>query len=111
MGHAPSLAPPGLFAAFLEIGYVATEELAIRGVHLRWLSEERPFWRANVLTTAMFLSMHVQGWWLAGLRFEILPMAVVLTLLSLVLGWVTRLSGSVWIAIALHVCNNAMSGW
>ena len=111
MGQAPSLAPASLFAALLGFGHVAVEELASRGVHLRWLAEERPFWRANLWTTAMLLSMHLQGWWRAGLRVEMVPMALVLAMLSLVLGWVTRLSGTVWLAIALHLANNAMSGW
>ena len=65
---------------------------------------------ARIVISALFLSMHLPSWFAAHLGVAMVPMAVVLFALSLVLGWVTRLSGTVFIAVALHLANNALSG-
>ena len=110
-GQAPSLRPPGAGLAILEAVHVLVEELAMRGLFLGWLADGRAFWRANLLVSALFLSMHLPGWLAAGVSPELVPMAVVLFALSLVLGWVTRLGGTITVAFVLHLANNAMSGW
>jgi membrane protease YdiL (CAAX protease family) len=106
-----SLVPASVASAIWMIAHVTVEEIAFRGFILGWLAVDRPFWRANSFTALMFLSMHLPSWYASGLRVEIVPMATVLLALSLVLGWVRRLTGNVWLATALHVANNALSGW
>jgi membrane protease YdiL (CAAX protease family) len=110
-GAAPSLKPASLSVALLAAIHVLVEELSMRGLFLGWMAGGRAFWRANLLVSALFLSMHLPGWIAAGPSPELIPMAIVLFLLSLVLGWVTRLSGTIWIAFVLHLANNALSGW
>ncbi len=110
-GRLPSLMPPSAWLALLAAVHVLVEELAMRGIFLGWLADGRAFWRANLIVSALFVSMHLPSWFATGLSVELVPMAVVLFLLSLVLGWVTRLSGTIWIAALLHLANNAMSGW
>jgi hypothetical protein len=41
--------------------------------------------------------------------WQILPASLVLLILSLVLGYVTSLSGTIWIAFMLHLVNNAIA--
>ncbi len=108
---ATSIWPAGVAAALLMAAHVTVEEIAFRGFILGWLSADRPFWRANVITTLMFLSMHLPGFIASGMRVELVPMSLVLVALSLVLGWVTQLGGNIWIATLLHLANNALAGW
>jgi membrane protease YdiL (CAAX protease family) len=110
-GRPPSVMPPGAWLALLAAVHVLVEELAMRGIFLGWLADGRAFWRANLIVSALFVSMHLPAWLAAGPSVELVPMAIVLFLLSLVLGWVTRLTGTIWIAALLHLANNAMSGW
>ena len=109
--EATSILPASVVAALFMIAHVTVEEIAFRGFILGWLAADRPFWRANVITSLMFLSMHLPGWIASGMRVELVPMSLVLVAMSLVLGWVTRLNGNIWIATLLHLANNALSGW
>jgi membrane protease YdiL (CAAX protease family) len=110
-GHAPSLLPASPGSVLASAAGVLVEEIAFRGFILGWLADDRSFWRANLVTSLMFLSMHLPGWYAAGLRVEMAPLSLILVALSLVLGWTKRLSGTIWLAGALHLANNALSGW
>jgi membrane protease YdiL (CAAX protease family) len=110
-GHAPSLAPASATSALGMAAGVFIEEIAFRGFILGGLAADRPFWRANLVTSLMFLSMHLPGWYASGLRVEMVPMSLLLLALSLLLGWTTRWTGTIWLASALHLANNAISGW
>ncbi|HEX4462508.1 MAG TPA: CPBP family intramembrane glutamic endopeptidase [Polyangia bacterium] len=106
-----SIIPASIASGLFMTAHVTVEEIAFRGVILGWLAADRPFFSANVITALMFLSMHVPGWLAAGMRVEIVPMSLILVALALVLGWVKRLTGNIWLATLLHLANNALSGW
>jgi membrane protease YdiL (CAAX protease family) len=92
----------------IDAANATVEEIPFRGFMLGWLARKGSFWRANVVAAALFVMVH----WLGaphGIGWAIVPMSVALLALALVLGWVTRLSGSVWMAIALHAMNNAIA--
>jgi membrane protease YdiL (CAAX protease family) len=53
----------------------------------------------NVLTSVLFAALHYAQW----------PAPVPLFVLSLVLGWLRRRTGSLWAPVALHACFNGTS--
>jgi len=109
-GHLRRIALGSWPFAALGVLHVIVEEIGARGFVLTFLAEGRTFARANVILSGLFVSLHWPVWYVAGMRWEILPVTVVLFVVSLVLGWVTKLSGSIWIAVALHAANNALAG-
>jgi membrane protease YdiL (CAAX protease family) len=98
---APSF--PGLV---LNVINALVEEISFRGFMLNRLAKRHPFWRANLIQSLLFLLVHWLGWLSGGAGFEIIPMSIALTTLALVLGSITRLTGSVWLAVAVHTINN-----
>jgi membrane protease YdiL (CAAX protease family) len=71
------------------------------------------FWRANALTTVVFVAMHLPGWYFQGRATTIVGFAQQvppLAALSLLFGWTKRRSGSLYGAIVLHAINNFYSG-
>jgi membrane protease YdiL (CAAX protease family) len=110
-----ALRQPHLDAAFVNAVLVAplVEEIALRGFLLKALElDGRTFWRANALTTVVFIAMHFPGWYFLGhvatfaeLARRMAPLAV----LSLLFGWTRKRSGSLYAAIVLHAINNFYS--
>ena len=110
-----SLRVPSLSLALLNTVVVAplVEEITLRGFVLKRLElSGRSFWIANVLTTLVFVAMHVPGWLFQG---RLTPMAsfaqrtAPLTMMSLLFGWSKKRSESLYSAIAAHVVNNFYS--
>jgi len=97
---------PGLVLAAVN---ATIEEVSFRGFILRQLAKRAPFWRANLFQSLLFILVHWPGWFAHGPRWEILPMSIGLLLLALVLGWITRLTGSVWLAVVVHTINNLVA--
>ena len=92
----------GLLAAvwILAVAAPVTEEFLFRGVLYRaFLAHLRPFW-ANALQAALFSAMH-----LANLRGSI-----VLFIVGLTLGTLTRRSGGLLTAMTLHAIFNLIAG-
>lgn len=92
----------GLFAAvwILAVAAPVTEEFLFRGVLYRAFGAHlRPFW-ANALQAALFSAMH-----LANLRGSI-----VLFIVGLTLGTLTRRSGGLLAAMTLHSIFNLIAG-
>jgi membrane protease YdiL (CAAX protease family) len=110
-GRLPQLSFAGsLGALLLMLVHILVEEIGARGFILSWLSKGRPFWRANLIASALFVAMHIGHWYHIGMRWEMLPSAIAIFVMSLVLGYVTCLSGTMWIAFALHLFNNILAG-
>ena len=86
------------------------EEVFFRGLVLTEMSDRMSFWRANVLSGILFVSMH---WphriWRDGLTGSVFTDAPALLLIALALGYVTRRSGSIWPGVLFHAANNALT--
>jgi membrane protease YdiL (CAAX protease family) len=86
------------------------EELTLRGFLQKRLElNGHRVWSANLLTTVVFVAMHLPGWYfqgrtttLAGYTARLVPLAV----LSLTFGWTKHRSGSLYGAILAHTINN-----
>jgi len=73
-----------------------------------------PFWRANAITTVVFVAMHLPGWYVQGVATTLISVALSalpLAGLSLLFGWVKQRSGSLYASIVLHAVNNAYSAF
>ena len=109
-----TLHTPQLGLVFVNAVVVAplVEEIALRGFLLKRLElNGHPFWRANALTTVVFIVMHLPGWYFQG-RATTVGFAqglVPLAALSLLFGWTKKRSGSLYAAIVLHAVNNFYS--
>jgi membrane protease YdiL (CAAX protease family) len=92
----------GFFAALwvVAIAAPATEEFLFRGVLYRaFMAHLRPLW-ANLLQAALFTAMHLEG----------LKGSLVLFVLGLTLGTLTRRSGGLLAAMTLHAIFNLIAG-
>jgi membrane protease YdiL (CAAX protease family) len=104
--------PPLLFGAWI-VAWIINVALRERGFFLKRLElNGRSFWSANVLTTLLFVAMHVPGWLfkgrfpsMASLAQAMIPPAV----LSLLFGWTKKRSQSLYGAIVVHTINNLYS--
>jgi membrane protease YdiL (CAAX protease family) len=106
IGGRPNWSVPIFPALVFNIINAVIEEVTFRGFILQQLARRHPFWRANLLQTLLFLVVHWMGWFAQGERLEIIPSSIALGLFALVLGWITRLTGSVWLAVVAHTVNN-----
>jgi uncharacterized protein len=74
---------------------------------LQKLGERVGFWPANLITSLLFLGIHVPGWIALGtLRAD---MAATVFITGAVLAIAFRYSGSLWTAIVAHSANNFLS--
>jgi membrane protease YdiL (CAAX protease family) len=88
------------------------EELLWRGFLLGQLVRFLGARQAQLLVAGLFAAMHLPGWVTAGgLQAGFIPMVVMLFVLGLVLGAVTRASGSIYLAVLVHVAHNANAQW
>ena len=85
-----------------------TEEITYRGVILQKLSSYAAFWKANMITAAMFAVLHIQVWF--HLKYYP-PLVLFLILLSLfcsgiAYGYLMKKTDSLWPCIILHSVYN-----
>jgi membrane protease YdiL (CAAX protease family) len=83
------------------------EEIPYRGFMLRKLQERLNFWLANLITSLLFLAIHLPGWF--ALHTFNVPVAVTITVFGFVMGLAVRWSDSLWAAIVAHSANDFMS--
>ncbi len=86
------------------------EEVYFRGFLLNKLRQTAGFWRANLVSSALFGLIHVPGWITLG-RFATPFVAVdlvSLVVLGMLLGWAMRLTGSLWSVYMLHALHNGL---
>jgi membrane protease YdiL (CAAX protease family) len=106
------LAWPGALALALQIIDCGVEEALFRGFALTALRVGRRFAAANLLSAVLFCVAHTRmfsGLWSLGLHVELVPLILSLFILALTLGAATRAAACIWIALLIHVLNNALS--
>ncbi len=102
-GRAPALA--GLTLSSFLSPFV--EEVVFRGLVLQRAGEYTGFWKANALSSALFVAVHLPGWAFAGTSLAgILSSAVFVFLLSVLLGYLLRKTGSLWACVVCHTMSN-----
>jgi CAAX protease family protein len=83
------------------------EEIPYRGFMLQKFAERWGFWRGNVVTSALFLAVHVPGW----IVLHALSVEKIITIyvFGFVMGLLLRYSGSLWAPILSHSANDFLS--
>ena len=86
------------------------EETFFRGLVLRELSEHLRFWPANFANATLFLLVHLPYWlWNRGLDIAVVRDSAGVFMIALVLGYLTRQTGSIWPATVTHALNNLLT--
>jgi len=87
------------------------EEILFRGLVLRELREVfGDGGSANLLTSLLFVSVHLPHWlWQGGASSALLANASGVFALSLFLGWLYFRSGSIWPPVAAHFAYNVLA--
>ncbi|HEU4388609.1 MAG TPA: type II CAAX endopeptidase family protein, partial [Blastocatellia bacterium] len=87
-----------------------SEEILFRGFVLSKLNEITGFWKANLVTAALFVFIHWPHWlWRNGFHRSMIQVSLGIFVLALLLGYLVRLTGSLWPSIATHILNNFLS--
>ena len=95
-----------LWISALLVGFI--EEIPFRGFLLQKLSSKMKFWKANILTTVIFILFHIPTW--IYTNTDMLKSVVNVAMVSLVLGYLFKEYKSLWIAIICHFLFN-LSIW
>jgi uncharacterized protein len=89
------------------------EEFLIRGAILGNLQQRYTFWKANVLSSVLFVGLHLPGWYFMGILSENLTKPVggafSIFLLGLAFGYATYRGKSVMGGTLAHFLNNLFS--
>jgi len=83
------------------------EEIPYRGFMLRKMSERFDFWLANLVTSLLFLAIHLPGWF--ALHAFNPRAAVTITIFGFVMGLAVKWSDSLWAAVVAHSANDFLS--
>lgn len=83
------------------------EEIPYRGFMLQKFAERFDFWLANLVTSLLFLAVHLPGW--IALRTLGATSAATVFIIGIVLATAFRYSGSLWAAIVAHSANDFLS--
>jgi len=86
------------------------EEIVFRGFLLRKFMELSSFWKANTITSLLFVSIHFPIWFYKGL-FEfpyIISSIVVAFVLSIIFGLIYKKTNSLWSVIIIHSLYNLL---
>ncbi|MFE3845870.1 lysostaphin resistance A-like protein [Thermoplasmatota archaeon] len=88
------------------------EEITFRGFILNKLNEISSFWYANIITSILFVVIHIPGWIIINetiILYDMIQLIISIFIISIILGWVMHKSGSLYPAIILHAINNYFS--
>jgi membrane protease YdiL (CAAX protease family) len=97
---------------FYAVLKVVLEEVMCRGFLLGQLVRHVSSRSAQLVVALLFAAMHLPAWIAeGGLQFSLIPSALMVFFLGLVLGFATRASGTIYLAIALHLANNLLAQW
>ena len=90
---------------------VLAEEILFRGFILQKLREMTGFWKANFLTSILFVAIHWPGWLLISHKpfSEIITLSASIFVLSLLFGYALKKAESLLAAISIHLANNFVS--
>jgi uncharacterized protein len=87
-----------------------SEEILFRGFVLNKLAEGLKFWMANLLTAVLFTLIHWPFWiWRNGFNGWLIQTSAGIFLLAILLGYVVKLTNSLWPAVAVHIANNFLA--
>ena len=88
------------------------EEILFRGFILNECWEIMSFWKANLLTSILFVLAHYPNWlWVNGFQPWILFLSLSIFALSLFLGWLVKKTDSLYPSMIAHVINNFLVGF
>jgi len=87
------------------VGFI--EEIPYRGFMLRKLAERMRFWAANLITSVLFLAVHVPGW--LALKQLRLDTAASVFVFGVVMAIVYKYADSLWAPIVTHSTNDFLS--
>lgn len=97
-----------LFVAFSPF----LEEVLFRGFILNKFSESLRFWNANALASILFVLIHWPYWlWSQGFQASIISTSVSIFILSLFLGYLMKITNSLWPSVVAHIINNVLSNF
>ncbi len=84
------------------------EEVVFRGCVLQRATRYTGFWRANLLSSALFLAIHLPGWGFAGFPAagDLLSASAFVFALSLLLGYLLKRTQSLWSCVVVHAASN-----
>ncbi|WP_167751495.1 CPBP family intramembrane glutamic endopeptidase [Lentibacillus salicampi] len=85
-----------------------TEEIVFRGFILNKCMEMFNFWKANIITSLLFVSIHFPIWIYEGLfQFPyVIGTTVNVFVVGVLFGYVYKKSGSLWSVIIIHSMYN-----
>lgn len=114
--HKSWLGPASLLDASSRLAAVAvspiSEELLFRGFVLPSFCQRISFWKSNLITALLFSSMHWPFWlWHNGPSMAVVQSSVTVFVIGLFLGWIWRISGSIWPPVAMHIANNYLASF
>lgn len=86
------------------------EEILFRGLILHELSGLMPGWAANLLTSLLFVGIHLP-FWLSheGFTTAVLSNSIGVFAFSLLAGWLYLSSASIWPPLLAHIANNTLA--
>jgi uncharacterized protein len=88
----------------------AAEEILFRGFILEKCRGLTGFWRANLVTSLLFTAIHWPHWVCSqGLHAGLVPLSAKIFLVSCLLGYLVKRTGSLWPSIVTHILNNLIS--
>lgn len=87
------------------IGFI--EEIPYRGFIFQKVAERTGFWVANLITSLLFLAIHVPGW--LALNILRADTAASIFVFGIVMGIVFRYAESLWAPIIAHSTNDFLS--
>src|SRR5262245_3212593 len=87
------------------IGFI--EEIPYRGFMLQKFAERMEFWRANLITSLLFVTIHLPGWMVLG-TLAVGP-AVTIFIFAIVMALALRYSKSLWAPILTHSANDCLT--
>ena len=87
------------------IGFV--EEIPFRGFIFQKLHEKYSFWIANLLSSLLFLAIHLPGW--ISLHLLTLPTVISIFLIGIILATIFHYSKTLWSSIVAHSLNDFLS--
>jgi membrane protease YdiL (CAAX protease family) len=91
-----------LWISVLLVGFL--EEIPFRGFILQKLENKMSFWKANLLTTIIFVSFHIPTW--INSNTDIIKAGTNVFMVSFVLGYLFKEYKSLWITIICHSVFN-----
>ena len=83
------------------------EEIPFRGLMLRKIEERSNFWVANLISTSLFLAIHLPGW--ISLHLFNPQIAIAVFVLGALFAILVHYSKSLWSGIVAHSLNDFIS--